>query len=194
MRENKDCSFRLSSGQRQRIHVIGTSGSGKSTLARRLAQRLNSSYIELDALHWLPNWQEEANDCFREKLKDRLSCSAWVLDGNYFSKSVDIQWAVQGGATAVVWCDYSFSLTMVRAIKRACVRAWTQQEVWPGTANRESFRRSFFSHESIVLWTMHSFWSNRSRYSKIIAENQFPHLKFIRLRSRKQTETFMSQF
>ena len=48
----------MSSFPYQRIVVIGTTSSGKSTLAARLANRLHMDFIELDALHWEPNWQE----------------------------------------------------------------------------------------------------------------------------------------
>ena len=121
--------FLLTTDERKRIHIVGTSGSGKSTLARDMSRLLDVPHVELDALHWLENWQEEELDRFRDKLKSKLNEATWVLDGNYFSKSADIQWAEQGGATAVVWCDYPFSLTLVRAIRRAIVRAWKQEEI-----------------------------------------------------------------
>lgn len=184
----------LSDHERRRIHVVGTSGSGKSTLARELASRLNFPYVELDTLHWLPNWKEENPGRFRDKLRELIKQNHWVSDGNYFSKSVDIQWAEQGGATTVVWCDYSFAVTLGRAIKRAFRRAWTQEEVWPGTGNRESFRKSFFSHDSVVVWTMVSYRVNKRRYSEIISSKKYPHLRFVRIRNDRDCRLFLSQF
>lgn len=46
------------SGRVMKINVVGTSGAGKSTLARRLSEALSLPYIEMDALLWLPDWQE----------------------------------------------------------------------------------------------------------------------------------------
>lgn len=43
----------------KKINVVGTSGSGKSTFARMLANQLNAPYIEMDALHWLPEWRSK---------------------------------------------------------------------------------------------------------------------------------------
>lgn len=40
----------------RRIVIIGTTSSGKSTLAEKLAQTLGLDFIELDALHWEPDW------------------------------------------------------------------------------------------------------------------------------------------
>jgi len=45
-----------------RINVIGTSGSGKSSFSKRLAEKLDVPYIELDALHWKPNWTESTDE------------------------------------------------------------------------------------------------------------------------------------
>src|SRR5262249_18611627 len=39
-----------------RVVVIGTSGAGKTTFAGRLASRLGTAHIELDALHWGHDW------------------------------------------------------------------------------------------------------------------------------------------
>lgn len=184
----------LTQPQRQRIHVVGTSGSGKTTLADELARRMNVPHIELDRLHWLPDWTEESDERYREKLRAAIAAPKWIIDGNYFSKSADIQWAEQGGATAVIWCDLPFPITFCRAVNRAFRRAWTKNEIWPGTGNRESFRRSFLSHDSIILWTIVSYRRNQARYSEIIIENRFPHIRFVRLRSQQQCDEFLKQF
>lgn len=56
----------------QRISIVGTSGSGKTTLARTLAQQLQFPHIELDALHWQPNWTELPDVLFRERVAQAL--------------------------------------------------------------------------------------------------------------------------
>ena len=40
----------------RRVVVVGCSGAGKSTLATRIADVLGAPHIELDALHWGPDW------------------------------------------------------------------------------------------------------------------------------------------
>ena len=55
----------MSNFQYGRIVVIGATSSGKSTFAKQLADRLDMKFIELDALHWEPNWKEASLEDFR---------------------------------------------------------------------------------------------------------------------------------
>jgi adenylate kinase family enzyme len=48
--------------------VIGTSGSGKTTLARALAALFGCPHVELDALHWEPDWTPAAPEVFRARV------------------------------------------------------------------------------------------------------------------------------
>ena len=63
----RDVSHDSSPQRPRRIAVVGTSGSGKTTLARRLAQRLGIPHVELDALHWEPDWTPAPRDVSRAR-------------------------------------------------------------------------------------------------------------------------------
>ena len=65
----------------RRVNVVGTSGSGKSAFSWRLATALQVDYIEMDALNWLPGWQEASQADFDHKLAAAIAADAWVLDG-----------------------------------------------------------------------------------------------------------------
>jgi adenylate kinase family enzyme len=54
-----------------KVNVIGTSGSGKSTFLKALACALNIPYVEMDRLHWKPNWTESSDDEFSSHLSRR---------------------------------------------------------------------------------------------------------------------------
>ena len=179
---------RLSTKPR-RINVIGTSGSGKSTFARRLAQKLNYPYIEMDQVFWGPNWHWPSDDVFLGNLKDQLRGESWVLDGNY-TRSVGIKWQ---RVEMVIWLDFSFPLTLFRAVTRAFGRALTKEELWPGTGNRESFRKSFLSKGSIILWTIKTHRPVRRKYETIIADPQYAHIHFVRLRSSREATQFLER-
>lgn len=134
-----------------KINIIGTSGSGKSTFGRRIAEALAIPYIEMDRLYWRSNWQGTPDDEFLATLEKALAASPdWVLDGNY-NRTRDVKWR---DVDLVVWIDRGFIRTLWQAVTRASRRAWHKQELWPGTGNRESFRRSFLSKDSIIIWTI----------------------------------------
>ncbi len=172
----------------KRINVVGTSGSGKSTVSKRLSNILNVPYIEMDKLFWGPNWHWPTDLEFFDKLKKALQAEHWVLDGNY-TRTVPIKWE---HVDTVVWLDYPFSTTLFRAIKRAFQRSLTQEELWKGTGNRESFRKSFFSKESIIWWTIKTHGQVRKKYEKCMTDPQLANIKFIRLRSNSEVETFLA--
>lgn len=171
-----------------RVNVVGTSGSGKSTFARQLAERMQAPYIEMDVIHWLPDWQEKSDNQFFADLKSQLQTEYWVLDGNY-NKSLEVKWQ---DVDTVIWLDYSFAITAYRAITRALSRCLSKQELWPGTGNVETFKQTFMSKDSILLWTLKTFRRNRRRYLDMIAAPEYQHIKFIRIRHPKQAKRFLA--
>ena len=170
----------------QRINIVGTSASGKSTLARELAELLEAPHVEMDALYHGPNWTQAPPEVFRARVADAIQGPRWVLDGNYHATH-DIKWA---RATMIVWLDISFVQNVYRAASRAVHRSWTQKELWPGTGNRESFRQTFFSTDSMILWTATTYRWRRTEYSKI--EQSPPEgVKFVRLRGSRNVTQFL---
>lgn len=107
-------------------------------------------------------WQGTPDGAFLARLEQTLAEAGggWVLDGNY-SRTQPIKWRE---VDYILWLDYGFCRTLWQAVRRACRRAASKSELWPGTGNRESFRRSFFSRESIVLWTIRTYSKNRRKY------------------------------
>ena len=173
------------------INVVGTSASGKTTFARQLAQKLGVAHIEMDDLFWLDDWQETSDQEFFAKLQSQINQAprGWVLDGNY-SRTLDLKVKY---IDTVIWLDYSFSLNLYRSVKRAIARAATQKRLWPNSNNRESFKTSFLSKDSIILWMITHHAKNRKKYLAMIKDPQYQHIQFIRLTSPKQMEAFLKQ-
>ncbi|MCM7588110.1 adenylate kinase [Enterobacter chuandaensis] len=172
-----------------KINIIGTSGSGKSTLAQRIAAELALPYIEMDRLYWRPDWQGTPDEELLDTLANTLDATpGWVLDGNY-NRTRPVKWR---DVDMVVWVDCGFTRTLRQAVTRAFKRAWHRQELWPGTGNRESFRRSFFSRESIIIWTIKTWRSNRKRYEADMQNPQYSHIQFVRITSRPQADALIS--
>jgi adenylate kinase family enzyme len=169
---------------------VGTSGSGKSTFGKLLASKLNCPYIEMDQIYWGPNWKQPADEVFFDKLKIALNSDRWVLDGNY-TRSIPVKWK---NVEMVVWLDYSFSTTLYQAFVRALRRIISGKEIWEGTGNRETFSKTFFSKDSILLWMINTHQTVRLRYQALLIDPQFSHIQFVRLKSRKEAEEFLNSF
>src|SRR2546428_8580972 len=118
----------------RRISVVGTIGSGKTTFARKTSKLLGVQHVELDALHWEPNWVEAPNDLFRERVKQSLQGNSWVVDGNYHHAR-DIVWS---RADTVVWMDYPFGTIIARSARRTLRSILTHEKIRHG--NQEHIR------------------------------------------------------
>src|SRR6185437_4470298 len=113
----------------RRIVVIGTSGSGKTTFARRLASKLGFPHVELDELHWEPNWTEAAPEIFEQRVSANLPLeSDWIVDGNY-SKVRDLIWQ---RCDTIIWLDFALHTVMWRLFNRTIERLISQEALWNG--------------------------------------------------------------
>ena len=166
----------------RRVVVIGSGGSGKTTMAGALARRLGVPHVELDGLYWGPGWkgagdspQGEAK--FRRQVEEATAGEGWVTDGNYGSVR-DMLWA---RADTIVWLDYPLWFVLGRLLRRTVRRALTREELW-GT-NRESFRLSFLSRDSILLFVLKTHGRRRKQFAEILARGEMGHATVVRLRS-----------
>lgn len=169
-----------------RIAVVGSTGSGKTTLARQLARQLSLAHVELDALHWDPNWTQAPTPVFRARTAAALAGSAWAVDGNY-SKVRDIVWARAG---IVIWLDYALPLILWRLSRRTLWRLLTRVELWNG--NREHFREVFFSRDSIILWALTTYRRRRREYPTLFARPEYAHLAVVQLRAPRSTRRLLA--
>jgi len=56
-----------------------------------------------------------------------------------------------------------------------------------------SFRRSFLSRESILLWTLKTWRSNRARYESDMQNPNYAHIRFVRVTSRQQAKALIAE-
>jgi adenylate kinase family enzyme len=161
--------------QPARVAVVGTSCSGKSTFAAKLAHRLDVPHIELDANYWGPNWTPIEAKQFRQRVDELTSQPGWVCDGNY-SVVRDIVWQ---RATTVIWLNYSLPVVIGRAMRRTLKRCIYKVPLF--AENRETFRLSFFSRDSILLWVLRTHRGHQREYPKRFAEPAHSHLQVVEL-------------
>ena len=174
-----------------RVSVIGTSGSGKTTFASQLAGRLGARHIQLDAINWQAGWRDlnlHEPEEFRRRVGLAVADEAWVCCGNY-SKVRDL---VQARATHLAWLDYPRSLVMARVLKRSFHRAWTGQELWPGTGNRETFAR-WLDPEHPIRWAWDTYASRKARYGAMMDDPGLGHLERHRLTRPREAKALMAR-
>jgi adenylate kinase family enzyme len=163
-----------------RISIVGTSGSGKTTLAKALAAELGLPRIELDAINWQAGWRDlNGHDAaeFARRTAAATAADDWVCDGNY-SVVRPIVWA---RATHLVWLDYSRWVIMPRVLRRSALRALDGRELWPGTGNRESWRR-WLDADHPIRWAWDSWPRNREKYGRLIDGEETAHMEVFQLR------------
>jgi adenylate kinase family enzyme len=163
-----------------RISIVGTSGSGKTTLAKALAGELAIPRIEMDAINWQAGWRDlNGGDAPEFARRTALATAAenWVCDGNYSS----VQPIVWARATHLIWLDYPRPTIMRRVLLRSLARALDGRELWPGTGNRETWRR-WLDADHPIRWAWDSWARNREKYGRLIETGQTAHMTVLRLR------------
>ncbi len=171
----------------QRLVVIGTTGSGKSTLALELSRRLRLDFVELDAIHWQPNWTHASREEMRAALEKVLASGRWAVAGNY-SDLRDMIWPA---AQAVVWLDYSLPLVFWRLLVRTVRRSVFQEELWNGNRERFWWHLKLWSDESLFHWLFKTYWRRKRETPLLLAEPPHAHLKLIHLTSPAGTRAWL---
>ena len=49
-----------------------------------------------------------------------------------------------------------------------------------------------FTSDSMILWTTRNFQKNRKKYSELFARKEYSHIKLVRLRNKKEVESFVN--
>lgn len=170
----------------RRAAVIGTTGSGKTTFARTLARIIGAQHIELDALHWGPDWTPQPEEAFSAQVIRGAAAARWVSDGNYHARTRDVIWA---RADTIVWLDYSMPRILWQLLRRTIGRVVSREELWHG--NRETVRKAFFSTESLFVWAFKSHWRHRREYTQRLQAPEYAHLRVLRVRTPAEALRFL---
>lgn len=171
----------------RRIAVVGNSGSGKTSLGRRLADRLELPYVELDAIYHQPGWEPLERDEFRRRVAAVAARDGWVIDGNYSAANEPI-WE---RAQAIVWLDLPRATVMRRVIARTLRRVLTREELW--NDNREPWSNLYRwdPEQNIIRWAWVRHPVIRERYTRAMRDR--PDLEWVRLRSPDEVEAFLAE-
>jgi adenylate kinase family enzyme len=174
----------------RRVSVVGNSGCGKTFVAQRLADLLGLTYICSDAIFWGPNWTQAPPDKRLAEYDRVTRADAWTFDGNVDGLSDTKGALIIGRADTLIWLDLPRFEVFRQVLKRTIRRAWTKEPMWHN--NRESWRMSFFSRESILLWSMQTYSRRRKQYAALFNDPCTAHLKKVRFTSRRQVNRWLS--
>lgn len=144
---------------KKKIWVIGSSGAGKSYLSDQLAKHSGFKKYCLDDFFWLPGWQIREITAFRHSISDLIKEDSWIIEGVYSQISPDLLQEID----SVIWLDPPLYKMIYRVLKRSLINIFLKKEICNG--NRETFR-NLFSRQSILLFLLKSYRSNRKEYAK----------------------------
>jgi adenylate kinase family enzyme len=170
----------------QRIAVVGTSGAGKTSLAAHLSVVLNCPHVDLDELHWRPNWQKAPQEEFLAALKAAIADEAWIVAGNYSSTREQ----VQTRAETLIWLDYSLSIILWRHLKRAWRRVVRGESCCNG--NYETLRQSL-SRDAAWWYALKTYHRRKREYNALINSPAASHLQILHFQSPRQTECWLRE-
>jgi adenylate kinase family enzyme len=171
----------------RRIVVVGTSCSGKTVMAKSIARALGLPHYEIDSLVWLPKWSLPSDEALLAKVDSFTSADRWVIDG-VFPEHRNLVW---GRADTVVWLNFPLSTVFTRALVRTIKRCISREQL--GNHNVETWRRTFLSRNSQLLWVLKTWRKRRRDYPKIMRRAEFAHIRFVQLRSPGEAQEFLSR-
>lgn len=110
------------------------------------------------------------------------------MDGNY-SAVRDLVWQ---RADTVVWLDLPRRLVMRRIIRRTVRRTVTRERLWNGNREPISNFVRLNPDKNIIRWAWVKHAEHVERYDAAMHDEAFDHLRFVRLRSQTEIDSFIT--
>jgi adenylate kinase family enzyme len=172
----------------RRIVIYGATGSGKTTLAGRLGEALGLDVMNLDNIRHEHGFDSVPWDEMRDHMQAFLDAhpDGWVSEGNY-SRVRDV---TLSRADTLISLDVPWRTSFWRLFKRTVTRAWTREPLYNPAGPRESWRLSFMSRNSILLWSI----TNHQRRKRTTADafaSAPPGAMKYRLRTHREVEAMV---
>jgi adenylate kinase family enzyme len=172
----------------RQIVIYGATGAGKTTLARRLGELLGLGVIELDAIRHDGAFDATPWDEMRRRMEEAIAShpGGWVCEGNY-SRVRDVALA---RADTLITLDLPWRISFWRLLKRTVGRAWTGEPLYAPHGPRETWRQSFLTRQSILLWSITNHQARKRKTAQAIAD-ALPDARVYRLRTPRHVEALL---
>lgn len=142
----------------RKIIITGTSCTGKTTLGAELSAHMGLKQIDLDDLHFLPNWIAKEPDIFIADVHAAIEGQdEWIVSGSYQSKLKDNLWPK---ANIIIWLDLPLRTILSRYFRRTYRRV-VHKEPCCGE-NYETLSHVFFK-DNMLLHIMKTYWARKRR-------------------------------
>ncbi|MCP4195644.1 MAG: helix-turn-helix domain-containing protein [Proteobacteria bacterium] len=153
--------------------LVELAKSGDKAALEEIVTRIQDDIYRLSLkMLWHPADTEYATQEIVIKIITQLS--------KFRGESLFPAWSL-GRADTLVWLDYPFPVVMWQLLKRTIRRTFRQEVLW--ARNRESFRISFLSRDSILWWGIKTYRRRRTQYIRIMSDPDYAGITFIRLTS-----------
>jgi len=170
----------------RKIIISGTSCTGKTTLGRHLSERLGLKQIDLDDLHFLPNWEMKDPDIFIADVQAAIEGEEeWIVSGSYQSKLKDSLWPQ---ANIIIWLDLPLRTILSRYFRRT-YRRIVHKEVCCGE-NYETLSHVLFK-DNMLLHIFKTYWAKKRRLASWRSD-VFPDKIWIVPTTKKEVDNIMT--
>lgn len=171
----------------KKLIITGTTCTGKTTLGKKVSDRLSLSQVDLDAYHFLPNWEEKDKPIFIQDVLNAIDDQkGWVVSGSYQTILKNTVWK---RTETIVWLDYPLHVILRRYFIRTFRRVVYKEKCCG--ENYETVSRTF-SKNSLFLWIFKSYWKKKQRMNKWMNED-FSDKEWIILRHPRNATKFLAQ-
>jgi hypothetical protein len=109
-----------------------------------------------------------------------------VIDGNYHGRIGDL---VLSRADTLVWLDLPLHLCVRRMTRRTLQRIRAKEELWE-SGNRERIWTGFLMRNSLLHWTIKSYFRHRREWPQRFAA--LPDLELVHLRSPREVSRWLA--
>jgi len=142
----------------RRIIITGTSCTGKTTLGAQLADQLNLPQIDLDDLHFLPEWVAKEPGVFVADVETAISQhKEWIVTGSYQSKLKDTLWQK---ANVIIWLDLPLRTILARYFRRTYRRVIYKEKCCG--ENYETLDHVLFK-DNMLAHIFKTYWARKRR-------------------------------
>ena len=172
----------LSPGPR-RIAIAGAPGAGKTTLAGRLSPLVEAPAVELDALAHGPGWTMRPE--FAADVDAFTAGAGWITEWQFDEARA----VIAARADTLVWLDLPTPLVMTRLVRRIVSNRVRRVPLWAGNVEAPLWK-VLVDPNHMIRWGYRSIALVRDQVRA--AETEYPGLRVVRLRSRREVDAFVA--